>query len=866
MRKIVCMLVVGLTPIVIHAQDKTDYSFYNSWLQHKEMSEKSIFSDLQWNCIGPKNIGGRIESLVSIAGNHQIMYVGAGSGSLWKTTNGGFSWKPIFDDGPTSSIGKVALAPTNSDIVWLGTGEGSGSPGVGIFKSTNGGETWEHKGLKGTKSIKGLAIHPGNPDVVYTAAVGYTNKSQERGVYKTTDGGDTWKQVLSPEGRTGINEIVMNNNDPDILYATIKRGGGSSPAVIYKTTDAGQNWERSMNGFPDDKNIRSLDIDISKSNPSVLYAAVSHTPPSEESSTERRRSRRGSRSRLDLFRTNDDGENWKKVNTHDFLEGGVMNIVVSPVDENDVYLLAVQIWHSTNGGKSFQRDKNDVFHIYPNPGTFLHLDQWDLWIDPEDPDFMLLGNDGGVFRSEDRGRNWLHMNSFPIGEFYCLVTNTEEPVEISGGNQDNSSVYGPGCIDLIDGYPDNWDYVRMDQWSGGDGFFTKRDPTHPDAFYYSSQNGHLVRKNIETLQQKGIFPKKDGKKVQSDWDTPVVISSFNPYVLYFGGNFIMKSVNRGNSWTCISPDMSKPDENKERGGTVSDLNASEIEEGLLYVGTGRGTIKITRNEGITWEDISKGLPTGRVRSIKASRFDAPVVFAAITKDFSPYAYMSQDYGSTWKNISANLPQESVNIIIEDTKDKNILYAGTMRGVYVSLDRGGCWHSVSKNLPVCSVRDMVSHAKAEMLIIATYGRGIFTADMKSIREYLQEKAAQKEAYLFDMKTARLPFNKPDRIKKATISYFTKNPKDEIRFEVHDDNSLVYTLKHDTRKGFNQFVWDMRIQKPVVDSRYYRVLGKYLSAGSYRIKMIAGETLLGEKELLVENYIGGSSESEMHWELD
>jgi photosystem II stability/assembly factor-like uncharacterized protein len=494
----------------------------------------------------------------------------------------------------------------------------------------------------------------------------------------------------------------------------------------------------------------------------------------------------------------------------------------------------------------------------------MHLDQMDLWIDPRNANTIILANDGGIYRSEDKGTNWLHMNSFPIGEFYYVATNKEEPVEVYGGNQDNSSVWGPGDVNLLDGFPDHWNYVRMDQWSGGDGFFTHPVSSEPDWFYFSYQNGEIERKNVVTHESKGITPEIKGEKLKRAWSTPILVSAFNPSVLIYGANYIMKSVNRGDSWTPISDDITLLKDDKKSGGEVISLAESPVFEGLLYAGTSKGLVWCTKNGGRTWTCISGGLPEGIISSVVASGYDSSQVYVSIAGkragDFKTNIFSSADYGSSWKSISSNLSMDPVNKILEDVSDRRILFAGTDKGVYVTLDKGSSWNSLSYNLPSCAVNDMVIHKKADMLIVGTYGRGIYTADIKGIREYLTDSVAAKDYFLFDIKPAREIFERPNRVRKATISFYVKETTHEqvLINILNQKDSTLYTFKPIVNKGFNQISWDLRLKDPIIDSKYFNILGEFLWEGKYNVQMVVGKKTVATKELTVNRYITGEAD--------
>jgi photosystem II stability/assembly factor-like uncharacterized protein len=861
-KKCVSIILFGIMAFHLFAQEKSERVGADSWTEYKELSENSVFRNLKWNSIGPKSIGGHISRLTSIPGKSNVIFAISGwnSVAVWKTTNGGFTWKPVLEKG-AEHFGSIAVAPSDTDIVWIGSKEDGikkikNGLGAGIFKSADCGETWTQMGLKELPNISGIAVHPKNPDIVYAAGPGYGNGLNPGGVFRTSNAGQNWKKVLSVDSLHCIDNLLMDPKNNKILYAYTLRKGNKKKIQIFKTENEGSSWKLIMKGMPPVDSIKEIGMDISRSNPDVLYTLVKHTVPSTDTAKK-------VETKIDIYRSDNRGENWAKCGeqTVDF---GYMVIKVSPENENELYLGSVHVWHSTDGGKTMKRIADNVFHIYPNPGTFMHLDQMDLWIDPRNANTIILANDGGIYRSEDKGTNWLHMNSFPIGEFYYVATNKEEPVEVYGGNQDNSSVWGPGDVNLLDGFPDHWNYVRMDQWSGGDGFFTHPVSSEPDWFYFSYQNGEIERKNVVTHESKGITPEIKGEKLKRAWSTPILVSAFNPSVLIYGANYIMKSVNRGDSWTPISDDITLLKDDKKSGGEVISLAESPVFEGLLYAGTSKGLVWCTKNGGRTWTCISGGLPEGIISSVVASRYDSSQVYVSIAGkragDFKTNIFSSADYGSSWKSISSNLSMDPVNKILEDVSDRRILFAGTDKGVYVTLDKGSSWNSLSYNLPSCAVNDMVIHKKADMLIVGTYGRGIYTADIKGIREYLTDSVAAKDYFLFDIKPAREIFERPNRVRKATISFYVKETTNEqvLINILNQKDSTLYTFKPIVNKGFNQISWDLRLKDPIIDSKYFNILGEFLWEGKYNVQMVVGKKTVATKELTVNRYITGEAD--------
>ncbi|UCE41436.1 MAG: hypothetical protein JSV17_00125 [Candidatus Aminicenantes bacterium] len=727
----------------------------NAWEHHCKLKEESPFKDLKWRVVGPEFCGGRIEAIACHPDEPYTVYVGAGSGNLWKTKNNGTTWEPIFENESTFAIGCVTIAPSDPDIVWVGTGEvlmaRSSYAGTGVFKSTDAGKTWQNMGLYDSHHVPQIVIDPENPDVVYVAALGHNyGYNEERGVYKTMDGGKTWEKVLYISEKAGIVEIVMDPSDNKTLYAAawerdrkawdnVICGEGSG---LYKTTDAGRTWQRLTEGLPIGENVGRFGLAIAPSNPNVVYALLdNHEPPPEG----KRRRRRG-----EVYRSDDKGKTWRKMH-----EDGVPTAIgydfclvrVAPDNQDEIFVLGNKLLHSTDGGKTYEEAGETIVHVLSHDIRVNHLDMHAMWIDPKNPDRLILGNDGGVYMSYDRGGTWLHLNNFPIGEFYAVWVDMDEPYNIYGGTQDNAALFGPSTHNVEDrltkyGVEDPWKHVYLDRWGGGDSYFTYRDPVDHDIIYYEHQFGVLRRKSMKTGETKDIMPKakEDEPRLRYNWMTPYFISKYDPSTLYYAAHKVFKSPNRGDSWTCISPDLTTNPGPERQGdvpyGTITMLSESPFQQGLIYAGTDDGNVQVTRDDGKTWALVRYGLPAKWVSRVIASQHELGTVYVTLTgyreDDFEKYVYMSEDFGKTWKSISGNLPSEGINVIREDPRDKNILYVGTELGVYVTLDGGGAWHSLCNHLPTTPVHDLVIHPREYELVIATHGRSFFILDVNSIK--------------------------------------------------------------------------------------------------------------------------------------
>ncbi|MFC1513775.1 WD40/YVTN/BNR-like repeat-containing protein [candidate division KSB1 bacterium] len=723
-----------------------------SWEQHVRMQNGSIFRELKWRAVGPQKQGGRIESIAIPPGNTSVIYVGPGSGNLWKTVNNGTTWEPVFEHESTFAIGSVAVSASHPDIVWVGTGEvlmaRSSYAGTGVFKSTDAGKTWQNMGLQDTHHIGRVLIDPEDPDIVYTAALGHMYSfNEERGLFKTTDGGKSWSKCLYISDKVGVVDVVMDPSDRQILYAVtwerdrkawghVASGEGSG---IYKTTDGGSTWEKLTNGLPSGEYIGRYGIAVSVSNPNVVYSLLDNRSPNP--------SGRGVAGG-EVYRSDDKGNSWRKVN-----EGSLNTAIgydfclikISPHNENEIYVLGNYLLTSTDGGRTYERNNGTLVHILPHHSQVLHLDQHDMLIDPVNPDRLLLGNDGGFHISYDRGKTWLHLNNLPIGEFYAVSADMETPYNIYGGTQDNAALFGPSTYTLQDGLNDPWQHIYIDRWGGGDSYFTWVDPTDRNTVYYEHQFGDLRRKNLADGTTKSIQPRapRGEPRLRYNWMSPFFISHYDPATLYYGANKLFKSLNRGDDWTCISPDLTtEPGPDKQGNvpfGTITSVSESQLQPGLLYVGSDDGNIQVTHDDGATWNLINSGLPAKWVSRVTASQHDLGTVYASFTgyreDDFGKYLYMSTDHGTTWRSISGNLPSESINVIREDPKNSSILYIGTDMGVYVTLDKGGSWISLCNNLPTTPVYDLVIHPRDNELVIGTHGRSVFVLEIESIQEHV-----------------------------------------------------------------------------------------------------------------------------------
>ena len=727
--------------------------------QHVTMKAESQFKDLKWQFLGPKNISGRCTDVEVVApkGKYYTIYVGSASGGVWKTVNEGTTWEPVFDQHVSTSIGDIALDPDDPNTLWVGTGEAnifrSSQSGAGIYKTTDGGKTWQHMGLEGTLTIARIIIDPTNSDVVYVAASGHEwTKSKERGVYKTTDGGKTWEKILFINDLTGAIDLVMDPEDSQVLYAATwqrirkkwndpRNESNYNGSSIHKTSDGGKNWKLINNGLPPAKFRGRIGIDISRSNPNVLYAFIDNYEIAREGTDEETdsygRPKGGVIKGATIYRTDDQGNSWKRVSglteemtpymerlsgTYGWVFG---QIRVDPSDENTVYVMGIPLNVSNDGGKTYRRLKG------------MHVDHHGLWIDPDNPNYLVNTNDGGIYISYDRGEHWRSLTDrLPVVQFFNIAFDMDNPFHVYGSIQDHGS--RRGVVDLRRGR-DNIPTVDFEYAPGGEGSSHAIDPTNPDIVYSAGFYGSISRTDLSKSGQeayKRILPRvfENEARLRGQWVAPFIISPHNPNIIYHGMQYLYRSLDRGDTWERISPDLTY--NNKDKMGdiqyqTLFTISESHLKYGLIYAGTDDGRAQVTKDGGKTWTEITEGLVRNKwISRVVASKYSLGTVYLTQNgkrdDDFAAYIRKSDDYGKTWQDISGNIPLGPVNVLREDPIDKNILYVGTDIGVYVTKDRGKSWE-VLGDLPSTYVHDLIIHPRDNILVIATHGRGMWALD-------------------------------------------------------------------------------------------------------------------------------------------
>lgn len=698
-----------------------------AWEQHQQMAVESPLRDTPWLAVGPSFCGGRIEAIAWPHGEKDTLYLGIGSGGVFKTTDGGESWESLFDREATTAIGSIAVAKSDPDIVWVGTGEthpsGTSFAGMGIYKSTDAGATWSNMGLRDSHHISAVVVHPDDADVVYASSMGHhRSRNEERGVFKTTDGGKTWQRVFHISDRVSTVDLVMDPFDHDVLYTSTwdRRGDGSG---IYRSADAGKNWERLTEGLPAGEDTGRVAIDASRSEEGRLAALV----------VNRKLSSGRRPGGAEVYLSQDHGKSWARTH-EDPLDTWVgwdfCDIRIDPHNPNDLYVGGMRLMISRDAGATFARTGETVEHQLPHPHDGLHLDMHCVELDPTQAGRVLQGSDGGLYISQDHGESWYHHNNLPIAEFYTVYVDAQDPYQIWGGTQDNASLYGPHDQPATVEGADPWTHLFLDIWGGGDGFASFPDRSDPSIAYFEHQNGGMRRKKVDGPLltghgDKSIRPRKgEGSELRWAWNTPLLRSVHVEKALYTAAQRVFKSGDRGDSWETISADLA--------GGSVLSLSESPITAGLLYAGAGRGKVHMTADDGKTWVDISKGLPSWTITEVLASQHNDDTVYVSLSgagsDHFNAYLYRSTNRGKSWQSIAAGLPLEPVLAIAEDPAHPEVLYIGTQSGIYATRDAAQNWVSLSHGFPCVPVFDLAVHAGERDLIAATHGRSIFVLDL------------------------------------------------------------------------------------------------------------------------------------------
>ena len=834
--------------------------------------DSGSFGDLRARAIGPAVMSGRIAALDVVADDPRIIYVGSAGGGVWKSINAGTTFTPVFDD-HVMSIGAVTIDQSKPETVWVGTGEAwtrnSVSVGKGIYKTTDAGKTWTNLGLADTERIAAIAVRPKQSDTVFACAVGRLwSSNDERGVFKTTDGGKTWKKVLFVDAQTGCADIEIDPQEPTVMYAAmwqVRREpyfftSGGPGSGLYKSTDGGDNWRRVTQGLPEEP-LGRIAIAVAPSRAATVYALV-------ESST------------TSVYRSDDMGETWRvagdgraalTVRARPFY---FANLRVDPADHTRLYNPGIFLSVSTNAGRTFQM---------LTVGGAVHPDTHALWIDPRDPQRLVLGTDGGVYTSHDRGATWSMVGSLPVSQFYHVAFDMRTPYNVYGGLQDNGSWYGPSRVVSGRG-------IRSGDWTNvgvGDGFHVFPDARDPSIVYSAFQGAQLRRLHQATGEMKDIrpFPAAAEPPYRFNWNAAFTRSAADPSTLLLGGQFVFRSRDRGDSWERISPDLTTNDPRRQRqresGGVTKDNSGAEnhctivalaesaLEPGVIWAGTDDGNLQVTRDHGRTWSNVVAnvpGLPPNTwVSSVEPGRQQRGTAFATFdghrAGDMKPYLYVTADYGRTWRPLGSGL-DGYLHVVRQDPVNQALLFAGSEFGLFVSVDSGARWARLTGNLPAVAIHDIAIHPRDHDLILATHGRGFqivdditplrhLTADVLSraatilpARASTQSVAAALQEFPGDADF--VGGNPPDG---AVITYYLKERHifGRLNLEVLDSSGkLLKTLVAGTRQGVNRVYWNMRLDPPrsaAAPGLGARALaGPMVPEGRYSVRLTKGEEVV------------------------
>jgi len=811
---------------------------------------KDVFAQLKFRNLGPAIAGGRVTAVAGIPGNPQVYYVGAAGGGVFKTTDGGLNWKPIFEHEATSSIGAIAVAPSNPSLVWVGTGEANIRndviPGAGVYLSTDGGKTWRQMGLKNVGQIGRIVIDPHDPDHVVVAALGQEwTPNPDRGVFVTTDGGKTWRKSLFVDDHTGAIDVAMQPDNGQVLFAatwqamrrpwTLHDGGPGSG--IWRSTDGGATWKRLHKGLPKGT-IGRIGLAIAPSDPERVYALL-EAPIGKGT----------------LFATDDLGDHWQQVSdNHAYNVRGFYftTLVVAPNDADRIYFLGFQLAESDDGGKTA--------HVIDES---VHVDHHAMWIDPSNPKRMIQGNDGGAYLSLDGGKSWRFLDGMPIEQAYMVAADSRTPYDLCTGLQDNSGWCGPSST-LADNVVSGQDWYTV---VGGDGEYVVPAPSDPNIVYADAEDGSITRFDRKTKQSLFIMPYLHGpgyindlatsaQKVRFNWTPPIAVDPKDANTVYLGGNVLLKSADGGLHWKTISPDLTRNDKSKQQlpGGPIHyDLSGAETYDTLLsiqvaasdpsviWTGSDDGLVHVTRDGGGNWSKVTPphAPAWARVYQIDVSPTQPGTAYVAFDAhelgDNKPYAYETTDYGHTWRSVAGGLPDDaSVMVVRADPQNPQVLAAGTMRGLWISRDGGRKWLQLKSNLPTMPVFDL-KFVRGD-LVLATHGRGLWVLDHAAAVAQLDPQAMPKQIKLFTPGTG-VEYQRWSRGEGAEPSFVTPNAPDgvvidyslpktlkpdakqkalhqtAVKIEIRDaSGQLIATRFGEAHHGVNRYVWDLRYDKP------------------------------------------------------
>ena len=868
--------------------------------QRQRLVDQSLVKNLPFESVGPTVMSGRVVDVDVNPADPTHFYVAYASGGLWRTTNNGRSFEPLFDRAAVMTLGDIAVDWDDGETIWVGTGENNSSrssyAGAGLYKSTDGGASWQHLGLGATHRTGRIRIHPEDPNTLWVAAIGPLYSSNaERGVYKTTDGGATWTKTLYVDEHTGAIDLIVDANNPDVLYAStwqrarrawnfVEGGPGSG---IWKSTDGGTNWtllSTEDSGFPTGEHVGRIGLALYPGDEDVLYAFVDNQnrrpEEAEEDDPALTREDLETMARddflaldeealADYLRRNDFPRKYTATAVLEMVrEGTIEPVALVTYLENanaqlfDTPVIGAEVYRSTDGGQSWSRTHEDyldqVYYSYgyyfgeirvapydpdmiyimgvpflisedggqtfsPVEAENVHVDHHALWVNPERPGHLINGNDGGINISYDNGATWWKANTPPVGQFYAVGVDDAEPYNVCGGLQDNGVWCGPHTYEYSHEWYAEGDYP-YDRILGGDGMQVEVDTRTNDIVYTGFQFGNYFRFNRATGEGTSVKPQHDlgERPLRFNWMTPIHLSHHNQDILYLGSNKLHRSLDRGDSWTALSSDLTRGDRAGDVPyGTLTTIDESPLRFGLLYTGSDDGLIHVSRDGGTTWQRIDQSLPQHLwVSRVEASYHDTSRVYATLNgyrwDHFDAYVYRSDDYGQTWTRIGTDLPREPVNVILEDPAAEDILYVGTDHGLYVSLDRGQSFMAMQEGLPNAPVHDVKMQPRAADLVVGTHGRSIFRADVESLRQMTPERLAQP-LYVFAPDTLRYDDSwgaksaswQAPNVPTVTIPFLSEAAGTATIQVATQDGRRLQTLTHDTDPGLNYLAYPMTV---------------------------------------------------------
>ena len=892
-----------------------------AWGAPAERAEPQLFSAMKWRQIGPFR-GGRVLAVSGVAGDPSTWYFGSVAGGVWKSTNAGNTWQPVFDGQNIASIGAIAVADSDHNVIYVGTGEacprGDISYGDGVYKSVDAGKTWQHVGLQDTRHIGAIAVHPRNPDVVLVAALGHMfGSNDQRGIYRSADGGKTWQRVLFRDRDSGGIDVVFDPRNPNILFASLWQvrrqpwgfSSGGPGSGLYRSTDGGLTWKQiTGHGMPEGP-LGRIGVSVSGADSNRVYASIE--------------AREGG-----IFRSDDGGETWQRINSdHRFRQRAwyYSHIFADPVAVNTVYVLDTGAFRSTNGGKDFE--------LLPAP----HGDHHALWIDPRNPQRLINGNDGGATISVDGGKSWTQEDNQPTAQFYHVAIDNHWPYRVYGAQQDNSTI---AIASRNTAYPDEAGVIGRQDWyavGGGESGYIAPDPRDPELVYANADSGQMTRYDHRTdnLRDVSVYPLDvsgngaERLEYRLQWTEPVFVSPHDSNVVYTAAQFVLKSPDQGRSWQKISPDLTRNDKNKQHpsGGpitlditsveyydTIFALAESPLQKGLLWAGTDDGLIHLTRDGGHSWQNVTpRDLPAwSTVSLIDPSPHDAATAYAAIDRhrldDLEPLIYRTHDGGKSWTRIVAGIPEGAyVHAVREDPRRRGLLYAGTELGVYVSFDDGAHWQPLQLNLPVVPIHDLA--VKDDDLVAATHGRSFWILDDVTPLRQLQPGEPPPAMRLYRPQSA-YRLHLPTEVNRrrpvgdnppngALIDYYlnSKPPEDEeITLEILDASGKVLRSFSNHKKekfeqpaewpdreqpatllpaeaGMNRFAWDLRVEDPTpIPGAFYAdegPRGPIVNPGSYVVRLTShsGSQSVPLEVLLDPRLKSSTTAADLtaHWDL-